>query len=454
MTPQSRTFRTAMAAAVMLSVAAIVTVLLLLHQRISDMRLVDRDNPLWIANQLQFEMLRFDTAAADYALGAVSHEDLTRRFDILWSRVNVFEESYVADTMVERGLDLSPVENIRNWLNDFDITIFAEGNSAVSANSRTEIATTLRQGAEVLGTDLRNLSLNVLNSETLEQKHLRDSLINLSNWMIALTVFALGLLGFFGAFLWVDSARSRAAAREMEALANDATASLRAKDNFITVVSHELRTPLTSINGSVELLKADTNAGFSKTQEQLIGMAHRNCKTLIALVDDILDVEKLDAGKVSVSTVRFNLSDTVEGAVEASRGYAAQLDVTLDSEEIEPKLWVEGDAERISMVLGNLLTNASKFSHSGNIVKITARRNGGRARVEVHDDGQGIPSEEQDHVFDRFFQGSQTTSTTYKGTGLGLSISKRIIELHDGLIGFESEAGRGSTFWIELDLAA
>jgi|GEM_PF-2610180 len=452
MTKGRRKIRQGMAGAVLLSVAVAVAGLMMLSQSISEMRLSDRDKPLWIANQMQFEMLRFDAAAQDYALGRETYEGLTQRLNILWSRLSTFEEGYVADVLESRGIDLSVIRDIRNWLETLDETVFAQDVPPATAESRREMAAILRDRMSSFKTDLQKLSLSVVKSETQEQTQFKDALLTLSNRVTLLGVVAMAALGLFGLFLWIDGARSRKLAEKMEVLANHAGASLRAKDSFVTVVSHELRTPLTSIYGSIELIKAAKNSDLSPTNEKLISIAHRNCERLITLVNDILDIDKLDANLVILDNKCFNLSQTVRDAVRDNENYATGLQVGLSLRVIDTELYVEGDEVRIAQVLSNLISNASKFSPAGSTVEVIAYQNGPRARVEVRDEGQGIPEEEHERIFERFHQGSQVTSTTYKGTGLGLSIAKAIVEQHNGRIDLKSTPGKGTTFFFELPI--
>ncbi|MDA3858591.1 MAG: hypothetical protein PF480_10245, partial [Roseovarius sp.] len=191
-----------MAGAVLLSVVVAVAGLMMLSQSISEMRLSDRDKPLWIANQMQFEMLRFDAAAQDYALGRETYEGLTQRLNILWSRLSIFEEGYVAVVLESRDIDLSVIRDIRNWLETLDETVFAQDVPPATAESRREMAAILRDRMSSFKTDLQKLSLSVLKSETQEQTQFKDALLTLSNRVTLLGVVAMATLGLFGLFLW------------------------------------------------------------------------------------------------------------------------------------------------------------------------------------------------------------------------------------------------------------
>ncbi len=221
------------------------------------------------------------------------------------------------------------------------------------------------------------------------------------------------------------------------------------KNEFISLVSHELRTPLTAIKGSIDLLLGLKSTSLPEKQLQLLAIAQQNCDRLIRLINDILDIEKIEAGKVVLNHSQFNLSDLIQEAVHANEGYANAFQVelilknTLDIQMV-------GDRDKLMQVLTNLISNAVKFSkpHQQVIIQLTAKPK--TLEIAVQDQGVGIPQKFQDKIFEKFTQSDSTTSRSNGGTGLGLSISKAIVEMHNGSIHFSSEEGSGTTFYIEL----
>ncbi|HEY1392511.1 MAG TPA: ATP-binding protein [Methylibium sp.] len=228
----------------------------------------------------------------------------------------------------------------------------------------------------------------------------------------------------------------------------------RMKHEFISMVSHELRTPLTSIRGSLSML-ADGGAGeLSAPVRRLVTLAHSNTERLVALVNDILDFEKLRAGEMRMQLETLCLDDAARAAIEACEGYAHEHGVGLSLDLHATRLSVEADALRLGQVLANLLSNAVKFSPEGGQVRAAVGGEGGRAWVSVGDDGPGVPPELVDQLFlQPFVQADQLATRARGGTGLGLAISKALMDQMGGQIGFEApQPGRGATFFVSLPL--
>jgi PAS domain S-box-containing protein len=224
----------------------------------------------------------------------------------------------------------------------------------------------------------------------------------------------------------------------------------RMKNEFVSTVSHELRTPLTSIQGSLGLIANGVTGVLPPAARPLVEIAHKNCQRLILLINDLLDMEKIAAGKMKFSLKPQDLLPLVEHSIEANRSFGAQFGVKFILDSRAPDARVNVDADRIIQVLTNLLSNASKFSPPDGTVTITVRRAAQGVRVEVADRGAGIPEEFRSRIFQKFSQADSSDMRQKGGTGLGLSISRTIIEKHRGTIGFESETGRGTSFFILL----
>lgn len=221
----------------------------------------------------------------------------------------------------------------------------------------------------------------------------------------------------------------------------------RIKSEFVSTVSHELRTPLTSIRGSLALLLGPFGAGLAGQTRSLIEIAHRNAERLIALVNDILDIERIEGGRLEFSFQLVDLVGLVREAVEANQSFASVRGVTIRLASAPTRLEVLGDAGRLLQVMANLLSNAAKFSEPGGVVTVEIGQAQGAARVTVHDTGPGVPDEFRSRIFQKFAQADGGDARKEGGTGLGLSICKAIVERHGGQIGFESRRGATRFFF-------
>lgn len=222
------------------------------------------------------------------------------------------------------------------------------------------------------------------------------------------------------------------------------------KSDFVSLVSHELRTPLTSIRGSLGLLAGGVVGELPEKARTLVDIAAKNSERLVRLINDILDVEKIELGQMSFCLVPQELMPVVEQALESNRSYAQPYNIELRLVEAVPEARVRLDGDRIEQVLANLLSNAAKFSPRGGMVEVRVTRQPGCVRVAVTDHGPGIPAHFQERVFEKFAQADLSSSRQKGGTGLGLSISRAIIERHGGQIGFTTAPGEGTTFFFDL----
>ncbi len=225
------------------------------------------------------------------------------------------------------------------------------------------------------------------------------------------------------------------------------------QSEFISVVSHELRTPITSVRGALALLDAGAAGIVPPAQLKLIQVAHRNSQRLVSLVNDILDMEKLMAGKMTMKLERINLVELLDTSVEANCAYAHALQVKLHFTRPGHDAHILGDSNRLMQVLSNLLSNAAKFSPKEIPVDIRIAEDHGVWIVKIRDFGPGIPLEFRPRIFSAFAQANSSDTRQQGGTGLGLKISKALVEKMDGQIGFESEIGKGSCFWFSCPKA-
>ncbi|MBD2461652.1 PAS domain-containing protein [Oscillatoria sp. FACHB-1407] len=224
----------------------------------------------------------------------------------------------------------------------------------------------------------------------------------------------------------------------------------RLKNEFVSVVSHELRTPLTAIRGSLGLMLGGVTGELSEEARSLLEIACRNSDRLILLINDILDIEKIESGAIDFKLEPIELVPLVEQVIEANRAYGDQLAVQFQLRETVPGVCVKADGDRLAQVLTNLLSNAAKFSPPNSTVDIAIHRYPGTIRVAVTDYGCGIPFEFHSRIFQKFAQADASDSRQKGGTGLGLSISKAIIEKLGGQIGFQTKLGVGTTFYFDL----
>lgn len=219
------------------------------------------------------------------------------------------------------------------------------------------------------------------------------------------------------------------------------------KSDMVATVAHEFRTPLTSIRMAIHLLAEETVGPLNTRQADLVHAAREDCDRLQGIVDDLLDLARLQAGRAELEKREVSPETLIDEACEALHGLAELHEVELH-EEVSPLLpMVKADAERIGVVLSNLVANAIRYSPPKAEVTLRARAENSSVRFEVEDRGPGIPPEHQREVFDRFFR---VPGAPAGAAGLGLSIAREIVEAHGGRIGVESEPGRGSRFWFTL----
>ncbi|PSB30030.1 PAS domain S-box protein [Stenomitos frigidus] len=231
---------------------------------------------------------------------------------------------------------------------------------------------------------------------------------------------------------------------------NDITERKQLENEFISLVSHELRTPLTSLMGGLYLLGSGQLGTLTPKGQNVLNIATTNTERLTRLVNDILDLERMKAGKMSVQPVACNAADLLLQAADAMQAMAEQAQITLVTAPLTATLFV--DPDRILQTLTNLLSNAIKFSPGGSTVWLSAQLHADHIQIQVQDQGRGIPPDKLQLVFDRFQQVDQSDARQKGGTGLGLAICRNITEQHGGKIWVESVFGQGSTFFMTLPL--
>ena len=249
--------------------------------------------------------------------------------------------------------------------------------------------------------------------------------------------------------------------RLLKSIANEAHLGKEAAENlsqlkssFVATVSHELRTPLTSIIGSLGLLQGNVVGDLNEPQENLLNVAYKNSELLLTLINSILDIEKIESGNIEFNFKNILVNDLLEKAANGIAGYGNQVNVDFTLSLPSENLTVYGDENKLLQVLNNLLSNAAKFSKSGQTVRIFAYQEKHFVRIGVEDKGKGIPESFKPTIYDKFTQLENEDNRNANGSGLGLAIAKLIVDKHNGNIDFDSIIGQGSTFYVEIPIAS
>ena len=222
------------------------------------------------------------------------------------------------------------------------------------------------------------------------------------------------------------------------------------KSEFISIVSHELRTPLTSIRGAMGLLESGVVGELPAKALHLVQIAHKNSQRLTALVNDILDMEKLATGQMALNMREINLCELLPQALDANAPYAETYRVRYQLQTELGHALVFADGDRLMQVMANILSNAAKFSSEGDVVEVRLITQDDQYVIEVEDHGRGIPTDFHDRIFGKFAQATDSSTRQKEGAGLGLHISKTLVEKMLGRIGFSSEEKVKTVFWISL----
>jgi len=258
-----------------------------------------------------------------------------------------------------------------------------------------------------------------------------------------------------------DAAAAELASRQRDELLQaersarmEAQRATRVKDEFLATLSHELRTPLSAILGWTQVLHRAGKAGKPVDLERAIDVIDRNARAQVKLIDDLLDLSRITAGKIRLDAQEIPLLEVVQAAVDSARPAAEAKDVRLTARLDPDAPTVRGDGSRLQQVVWNLLTNAIKFTPQGGQVQVALQRTGGRLALSVTDTGIGIPASFLPQVFDRFSQKDSSTTRAFGGLGLGLAICRQLVELHGGTIRATSAGeGQGASFVVDLPVS-
>jgi signal transduction histidine kinase len=226
----------------------------------------------------------------------------------------------------------------------------------------------------------------------------------------------------------------------------------QAKDRFMSHMSHELRTPLHTIIGFSEVLEEQLEGPLNEKQQRFVKHIHSDAMHLLELINDVLDLSKIEAGRLQLRKAPLSLDVAITEALSAIRSRCDPKSLAVRKEGT-PALTVAADRVRLKQILYNLLSNAVKFTPEGGWVCVGVVRRDGFAEISVRDSGIGIKPEDRPHVFDSFYQGGEASVGVSEGTGLGLAVTRALVEQHGGRIWFDSEPGKGTCFTFSLPLA-
>lgn len=420
------------------------------RERISGLEGGNPTGPIWFVTGIEYDLLQLELALNNYTLGRSGPEDVNRRFDILWSRLIVIQKGETADKLDQYQVD-------RDVLGRLFTVIQANDNLIVNLPQQNAPNSDVRRFLDEItsyNSDLRNLSLDVLQASSEMSKTRREDLSAISTQNSILTGLVVAAFVVLAAMQILETAQTKRALKEKERLLQDATAATDAKSQFISVMNHELRTPLTSIRGAVTLLNAGAAGTFPEKAKKLLDMVQKNSEQLSLLIEDILEIENLTAGRIDLRTEVVDLGALIAGEMSNFQAYAKASDITVTLTSAEGIAPVKVDTKRMRQVLSNLVYNAVKFSKPGSTVGVDLTQTDGDVVIAVSDTGIGIPNDTLPKIFDSFYQVDSSDSRNKGGTGLGLSIVKNLIQAMDGAVSVTSHVGRGTTFYVVLPAAS
>lgn len=239
---------------------------------------------------------------------------------------------------------------------------------------------------------------------------------------------------------------------DLEARNREIERANRLKTEFLASMSHELRTPLHTIIGFSELLQEGGEGALNDAQKRFVDHIHRDSGHLLDLINDVLDLSKIEAGQLVLRREQYPLRRSIDEALAAIRPGAAAKNIAIE-ERGQAQCDVDADPLRVKEMLYNLLSNAVKFTPEGGVVWVETSEASAFARITVGDTGIGISADEQENIFDKFYQVGNTTRGVREGTGLGLSITKELVQMHGGWMEISSIPGQGSCFTFTLPIA-
>ncbi|GAA0580358.1 hybrid sensor histidine kinase/response regulator [Caenispirillum bisanense] len=443
-----------------LALATAAAILMLLVWRQSDLKAGIREDAVWATYQLDRETMRLASELDRLVAGmeGASLESMGLRFDILYSRVKPIEAGYYPESFAacQRCQDLATLiaEDIRAMVPWFD---------AVAAGEVPDTAavTAMAASVEALAVHTGELAVRANTERQVTLSNDRTDTIRLYGVLAAAVVILAAALvaNIVILFRQVRAIREselslRAATQDATRAAAEAEKANRAKSEFLSSMSHELRTPLNAILGFAQLLEGNRREPPTDRQRTALRHIIKAGEHLLSLIGDVLDLAKIESGRVVLTLDAVEVRPLVTDAVAFARSIPAATSLQIvDATAGLPLAEVTADATRARQALLNLLSNAVKYNRPGGVVRISAERCGDQLRLSVTDTGPGIPAEVADQLFQPFARLGQENGTI-EGTGIGLAITRKLVEQMGGAIGYVSSDGEGSTFWIDLPVAA
>lgn len=424
------------------------------RKQFQNLRTAGLDNVQWTALQLEVDVLRLIAAADAVALGEADLGPLRTRFDVLYSRHNILSRGAIYGELAHETEFSAGIGRMQGFLDRHVELIDGPDAGLVAA------LPALRADAGQLHGEVRQMILWTLDRFSRQADRQRAELAELLQRAALVTAVLLTLLVGMLLLLARLYGRQQADQAALRDARDAALAGQRAKASFVAVMSHEMRTPLNGILASLEILRNDPSA---PRQAQFIGLAHSSALQLMEQINDVLDISRIEAGRIEIASAPIALAGFLDETVSALRPLAEargnRLDMTL-----APGLpaRVLGDGFRLRQILQNFLSNGIKFTSGGRIVLSvsvlqadaheTPAGSGPACLLEfaVTDTGIGIDPENLDRVFDDFVMLDPTYSRDVGGSGLGLAICRRLAEAMGGRIGVDSQPGDGSRFWVRL----
>lgn len=439
-------FRWSAALIVLLTLVANGMALMSMQAKLDVLAGTKRFGALWIAQQLEFELLRFDKTLAEFGQQSadISADDVQFRFDILWSRVSLAKDG-------QEGVPAAFETPQSSVIPDLWTELRRQENAVQSLNPSDTTATArLLDVFSAYETRLRDYTIAAKDEQALEDAKARDDLLFISRLIAFLGVAIALASAFLAALFFVDSRHQRKISLENMKLLETSRKAYAAKSEFLSTISHELRTPLTSIKGAIGLLRSGSIKMDAEKGASILDIAYQNSNRLGAMINDILDAEKIESAKLSYTFDEVDIEKLVKNTIELHGNFSNEKNVRVEVLPSQSHLQIRGDSERLSQALSNILSNAVKFSRPDGVVTVSVADLGNDVQISVQDKGIGIPDSFRDRVFEKFTQVDSSDTRRYGGTGLGMFIAKTIVEDHGGIIDYESAGDAGTTFYVKL----
>ena len=409
-----------------------------------------RGGPLWLANQLQFELHRMTETLALFALGdtGVTPDTVNRQFDILWSRWDLSQSG-------SSGAWFLGVDAELNVLGRLEVLLLEHEAAIVGiTQGDAETARMVHAAFSDLKPDLRALSVEALNSVTQVEASVRESIVSGSNIIQITSYCIVGVSVLICVIFYLDSRGQAKRAREKTELLQQAQTGYKAKSEFIATLNHEFKTPLTTTMSSISLLKVPAVREDPEKVARIVELAVTGCHRLKRMIDRLFDLEIFESGNFALSPDNIDLIDVIHASYAHCQELMTEKSISIDEQIEDVNFQVFGDTQRLKQLFEEVIENAIKFSTKQNKIEIDVSQIGTDALIKIKDRGQGIPIAFQEAAFERFTQADSSDKRYHGGTGNGLFIAKKIAEAHEGRIWVKARDGGGTIICIRLPLLA